>query len=275
MIPADFPSLHLTSADGARASIALDGGHVTSWIPANERDNRLFVSTKSGYGPGKAIRGGIPVIFPQFGSFGPLAQHGFARLCRWDVVESTPDRSNRTLLRLIDMDQTRSAWPHAFAADLSIVVSGADLTVTMTIRNTDTSPFACAAALHPYFSMRDAFTTRVEGLCGSRYRDSLLDGKIVMETAPELRITGPLDRIYYDAPDRLVIRDGGRSLIIEKTGFTEAVVWNPGAAGTRARSDFAEGEENRMLCVEAAAIQHPIVLAPGESWTGTQRMTTA
>ena len=90
-----------------------------------------------------------------------------------------------------------------------------------------------------------------------------------------LRITGPLDRIYYEAPDRLVIVDGDRTLTIEKRGFPEAVVWNPGAEGTRSRADFAPGDEARMLCVEAAVIQHPVTLAPGASWTGEQRMTAS
>ncbi|MBL0170877.1 MAG: D-hexose-6-phosphate mutarotase [Gemmatimonadaceae bacterium] len=276
MIPTEFPSLHLRSPDGAHATIALDGGHVTSWVPATEHENRLFVSARSTYGPGKAIRGGIPVIFPQFGAFGSLRQHGFARLCRWTVDGSrTFAGAGRGQLHLSDSDDTRTQWPHAFSADLSIVVEGVALAVAMTIRNTDTSPIAFTAAFHPYFAVRDAFTTRVEGLSGCRYRDSLLEGQMVVEAAPVLQITGPLDRIYSNAPDRLVIRDGARSIIIEKSGFPEAVVWNPGIEGTRSRADFAEGEEQGMLCVEAAAIQHPIVLAPDESWTGTQRMTTA
>ena len=275
MIPADLPTLHLVTPDGARATVALDGGHVTSWTPAAEHEDRLFVSARSFYGSGCAIRGGIPVIFPQFGPFGSLTQHGFARRCRWTVVECAEAATDHALLRLADSADTLAQWPHAFNVDLSIAIGGQTLTVAITVRNTDVSDFAFTAAFHPYFAVREAFATHVEGLSGCRYRDSLRDNHLFDEAAPALAITGPLDRIYYDAPDRLVIVDSGRSLIVEKHGFPDAVVWNPGIEGTRSRADFAEGEEHRMLCVEAAAIQHPIVLAPGESWTGTQRMTTA
>lgn len=272
MIPSDLPSLHLISDDGARVIVAQDGGHVTSWFPAGSPDDRLFVSARSSYGPGQAIRGGIPVIFPQFGPFGALRQHGFARLCRWDVIAS--DRGRATL-RLTDDDATRVTWPHAFEAVLAIEGGGAALSVSLTVSNRGTTPFEFTAAFHPYFAVHDAFAASVEGLGGCRYRDSLRDGGTFEEQDPVLRITGPLDRIYYEAPDRLVIVDGDRTLTIEKRGFPEAVVWNPGAEGTRSRADFAPGDEARMLCVEAAVIQHPVTLAPGASWTGEQRMTAS
>src|ERR1700761_9455607 len=64
----------------------LQGAHVTAWQPPNQQPV-LFLSEKSAFTPGKAIRGGIPVIFPWFGSRtatpesprtdGPA--HGFAR----------------------------------------------------------------------------------------------------------------------------------------------------------------------------------------------------
>ena len=271
MIPSHLPSLQLESADGAKAVVALDGGHVTSWTPAGESADRLFVSERSAYGPGEAIRGGIPVIFPQFGPFGPLSQHGFARRCRWTIDESSK-APGRVTLRLSDDDDTRAAWCHAFEIAISIAVAGAELSVTLTVNNRDASPFEFTAAFHPYFAVRDAFTTTVEGLAGLRYRDSLRGGADFLENDAVLRITGPLDRIYYDAPDRIVIVDGDRRLVIEKRGFTECVVWNPGIEGTRSRSDFAPGDEVRMLCVEAATIQHPVILAPGASWSGEQRM---
>ena len=73
----------LSSRDGARAEVYLQGAHVTSWRPATDDRERLFLSERSKYCPGGAIRGGIPVIFPQFAAEGPLPRHGFARTSRW------------------------------------------------------------------------------------------------------------------------------------------------------------------------------------------------
>jgi glucose-6-phosphate 1-epimerase len=272
MIPADVPRISLQSADGATAAVTPDGAHVVSWIPAGERDDWLFVSTRSQFGTGNAVRGGIPVIFPQFGVFGPLAQHGFARRQRWTPMDDT-GLADRVRLRLSDDAESRAVWPSAFQLEVAVHVTGRLLEVAMTVTNVDDVPFAFTAAFHPYFAVRSAFESRVEGLRGCTYRDSLRAGQQFTETAASLDIVGPLDRIYYDAPDRLVMVDGDRSVVIEKSGFPEAVVWNPGVEGTRSRTDFADGEEQRMLCVEAALIQTPRTLAPGESWTGIQCMT--
>jgi len=71
----------------ANAHIYLQGAHVTHYQPAGQGPV-LFVSARSQFAPGKAIRGGIPVIFPWFGprSGDPAApQHGFARSLMWDV----------------------------------------------------------------------------------------------------------------------------------------------------------------------------------------------
>ena len=268
MIPAEYPSITLVADDGARADIALDGAHVVSWTPAGETENRLFVSTRSHYGPGTSIRGGIPVIFPQFGKFGELQQHGFARNRRWSVVDGAS--AGGATLRLADDNDTRAMWPHRFKLTVDVQVAGDTLSIAMHVVNTDTAPFTFTAAFHPYFAMQNAFDAHVDGLAGCAYRDALRDGAIDTERDASLVITGALDRVYYEAPDALIVRDSTRTLHITKRGFPEAVVWNPGDAGTLGRDDFVPGDERHMLCVEAARIATPVMLAAGERWTGEQ-----
>ena len=266
----------LAAGDGAKARVHLDGAHVTSWVPAGSNDDRLFVSVKSGFGPGLSIRGGIPVCFPQFGSAGPLPQHGFARVVPWGLEhsENLPDRA-QAVLALADSDATRALWPHAFHAGLRVTIAGATLEVALTITNSDSVPFSFTAALHPYFRVADAATCTVSGLRGSTYRDALRGGEITDEQADALDIVGEIDRVYFAVGHPLQLREPDRALIIEQRGFPDAVVWNPGAEGVRRRDDFHEGDERRMLCVEAAAVQHPVTLAPGGSWEGVQRITAA
>lgn len=271
---ATAPHLDLVASDGARARVYLDGGQVASWIPAGSADDRLFVSARAMYGEGQSIRGGIPICFPQFGATGPLRQHGFARNVRWTVARNMQGEDGaRVLLTLADSEYTRALWPYAFRAELSVHVAASSLTVEMTVENTDSHPFEFTVALHPYFGVRDAFATQVHGLTGTRYRDALQDGAVFEETDEALHITGPLDRVYFDTPDQLELVEPHRVLRIEKRGFPDAVVWNPGPAGTSSRADFVPGDERAMLCVEAAAVGRPITLAPGERWTGTQIMT--
>lgn len=61
----------------------------------------------------KAIRGGIPFVFPQFGAsqFGP--NHGFARIVRWTLErgpERLPSGDIEAVLSLCDSDFSRSMW---------------------------------------------------------------------------------------------------------------------------------------------------------------------
>src|SRR5678816_82938 len=71
-----LPMVAVTATDGARFEAYLHGAHVTSWRTAGDGDERLFVSSEAHFEDGAAIRGGIPVCFPQFADQGPLPMHG-------------------------------------------------------------------------------------------------------------------------------------------------------------------------------------------------------
>lgn len=269
---ADAPFVEVVHTDGARARVYLDGAQVASWIPAGSRDDRLFVSANACYGAGRSIRGGIPICFPQFGPFGALPQHGFARGMRWQVRAPSATDEATVVLQLDDTDATHAAWPHRFSAQLTVHVEGATLTVDLAVRNTDTQPFSFTAALHPYFRVTDALATTVRGLRGTRYRDALRDGAMYDELSDFLAIDGPLDRVYVDTADVIELVTPERTVRIEKRGFPDTVVWNPGAAGTSSRPDFVPGDEHHLVCVEAGAIMQPVVLEPGARWMGVMVM---
>src|SRR5262252_1303554 len=80
------------SRGGVEAELYLQGAQVTGWQPPGARPV-LFTSPKSAFAPGRAIRGGVPIVFPWFGPSRrtPTApQHGFARTAMWhlDGVET-------------------------------------------------------------------------------------------------------------------------------------------------------------------------------------------
>lgn len=266
----------ISCGDGAKARVHLNGAHVTSWVPAGANDERLFVSAKSGFGPGVSIRGGIPICFPQFGVEGPLPQHGFARVSVWTLLGITEEaHTARAVFRLVDNDATRATWPHAFSAELTVTIGGASLETALAVTNLDgtndsatADAFIFTAALHPYFRVADAFACSVSGLAGLTYRDALRNRELVTESRASLEVRGEMDRVYFAAPGVVRLVEPDRALAMHREGFPDVVVWNPGATGVARREDFHEGDERRFVCVEAAAVVEPITLPPGATWTG-------
>ena len=71
--------LSLPGGDSLR--VAEQGGHVLSWIAGGRE--RLFLSPRSAFDGSSAIRGGVPVCWPQFNQRGSGPKHGFARNLSW------------------------------------------------------------------------------------------------------------------------------------------------------------------------------------------------
>lgn len=267
-------SIVARAADGASVEVHRNGAHVTSWRPAPGTDERLFLSAKSSLADGASIRGGIPVIFPQFSMEGPLPRHGFARNAAWthDDTRSVGD-DVLVSFTLTDSPATRSIWPASFRATLTAQVGGQQLATTLGIVNTGNTPFTFTAALHTYLRVEDVVQTEIIGLLGCGYRVSSAPRMLVKDTDEVLRIRGEVDRVYVDAPHGLAVREPHRQLAVDTTNFPDVVIWNPGTERAAALVDMEPGGERRMLCVEAAAVQSPVTLEPGHRWSGTQTLT--
>ena len=271
-----LPTATLVAPDGARVELALHGGHVLSWCPAPDGRERLFLSARSAYRRDAAIRGGVPIIFPQFSDRGPLPRHGFARTQAWELggpAVVVADGRARATVRLADSPMTRAIWPHAFVAELTIAVGGPQLELTLAIENSGDAPFDFTAALHSYLRVDAIADTTLHGLRGIRYVDST-DGSERTEDASSLAVDGEVDRIYLDAPATLELRerDVPRLDIRTSGGFSDTVVWNPGPERAAALSDLEPGGFARFLCVESAVIGVPPTVAPGARWQGTQTL---
>jgi glucose-6-phosphate 1-epimerase len=269
-------SLHLTSPDGAEARLSLEGGHLLSWMPAGAGE-QLYLSPRSEFVPGKAIRGGVPVCFPQFAERGPLVKHGFARTMRWEVVSHEQGKDDAlAVLRLRDTEATRAIWPHAFELELSVRVSGRVLDIELACENTGDTPLSFTTALHTYLRVGDLDAVSVEGLSGLRYFDSVKQAEALQRM--DLLLTGEkgvldLDRIYFGVKERpLVVTEDRRQVVITQQGFDDAVVWNPGPERCAKLADMPPEGWSEMLCVEAATVGIPVQLPPGETWVGRQSL---
>jgi len=270
----ELETVLLRHASGSSAAIAIQGAHVTSWKRANGEE-MLFVSENSPLVPGQPIRGGIPVIFPQFAALGPLPGHGLLRTATWDVAEVSRDPSGAVfaLFRTRDTEEMRAAWPHPFRASLRVTLEEA-LSTALTIENTGQEPFPFHAALHTYLRVGDLRQVTVAGLEGARYQDRTAKSVERRERRRPVAIKGEMDRIYMARPDRLRIRDESRqrTILLDRAGFNDVVLWNPGEEKARTKSGLAEGEYLTMLAVESAQIVPPVQLAAGSLWSGVQRL---
>ncbi len=271
------PAMRLSLPDGSAAIVMLHGAHVVSW-KASSGNDQLYLSPTAKSGPGQAIRGGIPVIFPQFEQRGPdrsLPRHGLVRTRPWTVEATNIGRDHaQATFTITDDDSTRELWPHAFALELTVSLAARRLDLELHVQHTgeaNTRAWDFSAALHTYLATSDISQLRLQGLEGCRFIDAVHDMERV-EDSPEKRFSGEIDRIYIDTPHSLLLRDGARRLQIASDGFQDTVIWNPGADKCAALSDMPDEDWRRMLCVEAAQVLSPPSLAPGQAWTARQSL---
>jgi glucose-6-phosphate 1-epimerase len=282
-----FAPLVLTAADGARAEVLPYGAHVTSWHPAPDAPGgaaeRLYLSARAERRAGAAVRGGVPVCWPQFADLGPLPKHGLVRTRPWTVVHAgrDPDGAGVATLALADEAETRALWPHAFRCTLTVRVVGAGLDVALTVENPGEAPLSFTGALHTYLAVGDVEAVRVRGLEGAAYRDKTRDKASGGAPAPAaldaLAPAGEVDRVYAGEAAPVEVEDPtlGRRVRLSQAGFGDVVVWTPGEAAAAAIADVAPGDWRRFLCVEAAAAADPVTVPAGGRWVGGQRLDAA
>ncbi|MEM7404179.1 MAG: D-hexose-6-phosphate mutarotase [Pseudomonadota bacterium] len=261
-------TITLTAPGGGIVELDADGAHVTRWRDAAGRE-QLFLSSASQFGPGAAIRGGVPVIFPQFSDFGGGQRHGFARNLRWTLIEQSEAHARLTLAA---SDVTRALWPHEFEVTYTVTADDRALSLALDVRNTGQAPFDFAAALHTYFAVNDIDAAEIHGLNGVEGFDNNHRNIVFAEGAPSLRFAGEVDRVFFDAPRSLELLDGERKLRIESETFPDAVVWNPGAEKSAALSDMEPDGYRRFVCVEAAIVRDRVTLGADDCWRGAQKL---
>ncbi|XP_025013540.1 putative glucose-6-phosphate 1-epimerase isoform X2 [Ricinus communis] len=229
----------------------------------------------------KAIRGGIPVCFPQFGNLGSLEQHGFARNKLWSLDSDPlplPPVNNQSSVDLIlkSTEEDLKTWPRSFELRLRISISPGKLTLIPRVRNTDNKAFSFTFALCNYLSVSDISEVRIEGLETLDYFDNLMQRERFTEQADAITFDAEIDRIYLSTPTKIAIIDHEkkRTFVLRKDGLPDAVVWNPWDKKAKALQDLGDDDYKTMLCVDSAAIETPIVLKPFEEWKGHQELST-
>lgn len=200
---------------------------------------------------GAAARGGVPVIFPQFATQGPLPKHGFARNLPWQVTTCTPAR---VVAELRVPAGSRDDWPHAAGLQLTCSLEDAGerqvFEQCLRVVNTGGEPWAFTGGLHPYWAVADLSAVTVQGLALSGLGETVTDA-------------------WHPGGEPLLLCDGARRLHLSQRGFEGWQAWTPGPA--HGLADLPADGWRHFICLEPM-LMTPCWLQPGEAWQGVLRV---
>ena len=256
---------------GDTLTVTEQGAQVVSWI--SQRREQLFLSPKNIWDGARAIRGGIPLCFPQFNQRGSLPKHGFARNMVWKAGEPQVSEAGMTLGFMLNHGPaTQKFWSAEFQAQVQIHLSPNALKVVLSVNNLGKTELQFSGALHTYLAVSDISTTTLRGLQGQSEWDAVRDAH--SQASETLTFHGEFDRVYAASPKPLVLKDGARALEISQSpSWAQTVVWNPGETLCATLADMPPDGFAHMLCVEAAQVFSPITVPAHGHWQGWQSLT--
>jgi glucose-6-phosphate 1-epimerase len=265
-----LPKVCITSPQ-ALGEMYLHGAQVTSWKSAGA-DEALFLSSKSRWADGHAIRGGVPICFPWFGGKedNPKAPaHGFVRTKSWQLLSIAQTAEAIAVSMFTESDEGTKKW---WAADFRLVhraTFGRELNLELVATNTGTKPLRFEEALHAYYRVGSIEPARVRGLEGVHYLDKT-DSNRDKAQQGDIAIVSETDRVYLNTEAQVELEDTvfGRRIDVDKRNSRTTVVWNPWIEKARALSDLGNGEWRQMICIECSNVSDfALNLAPRQQHT--------
>jgi glucose-6-phosphate 1-epimerase len=239
------------SNNKASAKIALQGAHLFHYQRNGDDQPLIWLSKKSFFEKGKAIRGGIPVCWPWFGQHASdpmLPQHGFARTSMWELHETVDDPSSTTVSFILkDSVETLKLWPYRFQVVMSFTISDT-LVISLSTTNVDEKSFEITSALHTYFDISDIEKIAIEGFDGASYYDKINEKERIQQG--DIVFSAETDRIYSDASDSIVLQDAYRRVVLTPKGSSSTIIWNPWAETCASMKDMEDDGYKSMVCIE-------------------------
>lgn len=289
-----LPAILLRSECGSLSSVVLLHGatvvkitqrpHAHSAVDGSEEDagdhEVLFVSRMERPQPSAPVRGGVPVVFPQFGQPNAhMPSHGVARTAAWSVAHADDSEAAAcfadlpefrqacsggaaAVLELRDSEETRAMWPHAFHLRLLVHVRSQQVDMRLHASATGDAGWAAQALLHTYLRVSPPQAPRAARLAA--------EAAAVFDSGSErlgpplpARVAGLADRSFIDklAPATAERpRQQGRDLIIESEVdriFAQLLDGSSDAGVTVSvapdESDGCDARGDRRICVSARA----------------------
>lgn len=265
------------------AEVYLHGAHVTAWQPAQQQPV-LFLSETSPFAAGKAIRGGVPVIFPWFGARtansvsdrtdGP--SHGFARTSEWQVAFAAMAGDNLHLTLTLEPNEASRALGYDAFKLVFEVIFGHTLTMRLSVANIGKAPMHFEEALHTYLHVGDATKVQLTGLANNEFIDKTDSYTRKTQYEAVLTLTGETDRLYQNTTTTVTLDDPElkRSIAVSKSHSNSTVVWNPWSTLSAKMADMTAENWRSMTCIETAnAGENGILLGPGMAHTMEAHIT--
>lgn len=264
LVDSPLPGIRVETP-AATGLIYFNGAHVAEWTPAGERPV-LWLSQSSNYEAGKAIRGGVPLIFPWFGAGADGNQtpaHGFARLAQWSLMRAKVSDTGIATIQLTlsgaEIDPELSGnMPSDYQLEMHITM-GRTLILQLVVTAGDT-PLRFEEGLHTYFAVGDIKQVSIDGVDGAAFSDRVT-GQTGTQEGP-VTFEGETDRVYESRQYLARINDPAweRTLQVEKVGSSQTVIWNPWIDKSKAMADFGDDEWTDMVCVEAVNTREQAVV---------------
>jgi glucose-6-phosphate 1-epimerase len=265
------------TTDQCTAEIYLQGAHLTHWQPAGHKPV-LFLSERSAFAPGKAIRGGVPIIFPWFGARtatpdsprtgGP--SHGFARTSLWEVAFAAVAGDDLHLTFTLGPSEISRGFGFDHFRLAYQIVLGRELRMQLTIANQGATPLHVEEALHTYLAVGDAREVSIRGLFDTDFIDKTENFQHKHQTEHVLKLTGETDRPYLNTEQTVTLDDPSlhRRIAVSKSNSKTTVIWNPWSALSATLTDMTPDGWQRMTCIETAnAATNALTLQPGTHHT--------
>ncbi|KAH6885845.1 galactose mutarotase-like domain-containing protein [Thelonectria olida] len=287
----DHSRVSATLPTGESVVVLLHGATVLSWKDAAGAE-KLWLSESAKLDGSAAVRGGIPVVFPVFGTApdheatSKLPQHGFARNSRWEFLgRSTSEGSSSSVKLDFGLssenlaDDVKALWPYKFGLIYSVSLDPESLGTSIVITNEGDESFEFQTLLHTYFKINDVASVEVSGLEDSEYIDKL-DNLATVTQSGAVTFSGETDRIYTPAQgpkNPVVISEGGNTAFsIVRDNLDQVVVWNPWVDKAAGIKDFSpdDGWKN-MVCVEPGSVKGWQKLDKGDAFEAAQTISLA
>jgi len=233
--------------ESATAKIAFQGAHIFHFQEKGKVP-LLWVSDRSNFEDGKAIRGGVPICWPWFGEHPTnksMPKHGFARISLWELDEIIDTNPNVTEVKMSLLGSELFDYRFKLTAHFKI---GKELKISLSTENLDERAFTISQALHTYFIVDRVESVKISGLERLEFTDFIDGAKHIQDSS--VVIDKEVDRIYQNVNYPLSLVDANRLVSIDSSGSNSSVIWNPWSSKCSQMDDMSADSYKYFVCVE-------------------------